>query len=177
MQNEKGRDQVDQIRRALDIVDVIGKTVTLRRDSNGVYKGATSTSSKSGASLTVDQNLQIYHDFASRAKGGDVYNWIAYDQGLDIKTDFPEILRIAADMAGIPFENNTTEEKEKIIERQNVRNTLTQAAELYHENLTPDIREYINTKWGITNETVDRIKVGYAKPGNGANLYGVIEDE
>ena len=182
MQNDNGRDHVleDKIKGMLDIVEVVRKSCSLDPDSDGKYRGATSALSKSGKSLIVDRSMQVYNNFAN-GDSGDVFDWIGYVNGLKTRgKDFPEVLRIAADMAGVPLENRTPEEKEREIERQNVRNTLTKAAELYHENLTPEIREYIKTKWGITDETMDRIKIGYARPVvsvGDANLYRKIPDE
>ena len=39
----------DRVKNALDIVNVIGKSISLYNDGNGEYHGATSGSSKSGA--------------------------------------------------------------------------------------------------------------------------------
>lgn len=171
-------DKKTEILQALDIVDVIGRTVNLTRQSHSLYTGATSPLSNSGASLKVDQGLQLWHDLSGRAepKGGDVFSWIAYEQKLNIVTDFPEILRMAADIAGVQLENLTDEQVEKIKKKQMLQDILTKAAYVYHSNLTPEIRTYINKKWGITNETIDRLKIGYAKPGNGNPNFAKIAD-
>jgi DNA primase catalytic core len=162
-----------EIKNRLDIVNVIGKSISLHHDGNGEYHGATSTNSKSGASLKVNSHMQQYNNFAT-GDGGDVYNWLAYDNGLDCTDDFPKILKIAADMAGIPLEEVTPEDIKKAEERQNVQDILTKAATIYHGNVTPEIREYIHKKWTINDETIDMLKIGYAKP-NGCNLSHVSE--
>ena len=78
------RDTVEEIKNRLDIVDVIGKTVNLHREAAGRYTGATSPTSKSGSSLKVDQNLQVYKNFAD-GTGGDVLDWIGYVNNLDAR--------------------------------------------------------------------------------------------
>ena len=87
--------------------------------------------------------MQLYNNFAT-GDGGDVFNWISYENGLDCVDDFPEILRISVEMAGIPLDEATPEEIKKAEERQNVQDVLTEAANVYHGNLTPELREYIH---------------------------------
>lgn len=54
-------------------------------------------------------------------------------------------------------------ETKKLKEATVVQDMLIKVAEIYHQNLTPELREYINKKWGISNETIDSMKIGYAK--------------
>lgn len=135
----------DSVKNSLDIVSVIGKSISLHHDGNGEYHGATSASSKSGASLRVNSRMQLYNNFAT-GDGGDVFNWMAYENGLDCADDFPTILRMAAEMAGITLEEVTPEDVKKAEERQTVQDVLTEAAAIYHGNLAPELREYINKK-------------------------------
>ncbi len=162
------RDKIEEIKSLLDIVDVVGKSVSLHREADGRYAGATSSTSKSGASLKVDQNLQVFKNFATGG-GGDVYDWLGYVYGVDARgADFPEVLRIAADLAGVELAELTEEEREAAKEKADIHNLFTAAAEVYNQNLKPEHYDYIFKKWGITRETVDRFKIGYAN--NGRNL-------
>lgn len=153
MSSTDGREQADEIKDNLDIVDVIGKDIELTHAGNGQYTGAIKASSQSGASLIVDRTQQIYNDFAGG--GGDVYNWIADQQGLDYKADFPEVLRIAAEMAGIELNAGDTE---RYREKAAVHETLTKVTEYYHKQLTDEHYAFLLNQWGITKETVDRYK-------------------
>jgi DNA primase catalytic core len=164
----------DRIKNSLDVVNVIGKSISLHHDGNGEYHGATSASSKSGASLKVNFRMQLYNNFAT-GDGGDVFNWMAYENGLDCVDDFPKILRMAAEMAGIPLEEATPDDIKKAEERQTVQDILTEAATIYHGNVTPEIREYIHKKWSINDETIDMLKIGYAKPDS--NLSSMSDRE
>lgn len=160
------RDKVEEIKNRLEIVDVIGRDVILKHKGGGEYTGATSPKSKSGASLKVDQKLQMFKNFAT-GEGGDVLDWIGYNAGYTGPrgADFPEVLRIAADLAGVELEEATEEERNAAKEKADIHNLFTEVAEIYHKNLTPELYAYISKKWGITQETVDKLKIGYATKG------------
>lgn len=163
MSSTDKRDKVDEIKERLDIVDVIRKTVNLHHIGGNAYAGTVGTAGHSGESLKVDGSGQVWKDFKN-GKGGDVLDWIGYVNGLDARgTDFPEVLRIAADLAGVELEEMTEEERDAAKEKADIHNLFTTAAEVYHKNLTPELYDHIFQKWGITRETVDRLKMGYSK--------------
>jgi len=178
MENDKKPSKAfsEKVKASIDLVSLIGKSVSLHKEGNEWYMGATSASSVSGKSLKVNCREQYYKNFATNDKG-DIFNWIAYAHNLDITKDFPEILKIAAEEAGIPFEGVTEKDIANSAEARKVHDALTQAAEIYHANLTPELRAYVKSKWGINDSTIDSLKIGYAKPGNGSNLINVIDDE
>lgn len=166
MPSTENRIEIEEIKNRLDIVDVIGKDVSLHKESSGRYAGATSPTSKSGASLKVDQNLQAWKNFAT-GEGGDVLDWIGYHAGYrDTRgSDFLEVLQIAAKLAGVKLEEATEEEKNAAKEKADIQNLFTTSAELYHNNLKPEHYDYIKSKWGITKKIVDNLKIGYATTG------------
>ena len=166
------RSLTERVKSSLDIVQLIERTVSLHHETGEWYVGATSANSQSGASLKANSREQYYKNWATGDKG-DCFNWIAFENNLDIVDDFPDILKIAAEAAGIPLEEASEEERTRAAEIHAVHDTLTQAAELYHENLTPQIRDYIHKKWGIHNETIDALKIGYASP-DGRTLFKKI---
>lgn len=165
MYSTGGRDTVEEIKSRLDIVDVIGRDISLKNKGGGEYAGTVGTTGQSGESLKVSKNLQSWKDFKN-GPGGDVLDWIGYRAGYrDIRgSDFPEVLRVAADLAGVELDGATEEEGAAAIEKADIHNLLTEAAEIYHNNLTerPELYDYILEKWGITQETVDKLKIGYA---------------
>lgn len=161
---ENNRSEIYLIKDKLDIVDVIGQTINLSDNGNGIFKGAISSGSKSGTSLHVDRNLQVYHDFASGA-GGDVLNWIANYNNYDIKTDFPSVLKIAAEIAGIELDAGPG--FSEAYEHKNYLETLTTViAEHYHNCLLPEHRKKITEQWGISDEMINRLHIGFAPRGN-----------
>ena len=150
-------DQREEIKRNIDIVTLINKTCRLTKAGDS-WRGATSASSKSGKSLIVDEKKQIYNNMATE-DGGDVFNWIAYRENLNIVNDFPEILRIAAEEAGIVLEY---QENVNYEEKKEVHTFLNAVAEHYHSMLTDEHREYVKKQWGISDDTINQLKIGYA---------------
>ncbi|WP_319507855.1 phage/plasmid primase, P4 family [uncultured Methanolobus sp.] len=148
---------IEEIKSKIDIVSLIGETVKLKRQGN-LYVGATSSSSKSGASLKIDPKNQLYNNFAEE-NGGDVFNWIAYREGLDIVSDFPRILEIAAEKAGIVLEH---QDNALLSERSLMHPFFRAAAGYYHSQLTEECRAYIHSKWGINDEMIDKLLIGWA---------------
>jgi len=166
MTSTGNHDKVEEIKNRLDIVDVIGRDIALKNKGSGEYTGATSSSSKSGASLKVDQKIQSFKNFAT-GEGGDVLDWIGYyARYKDTRgADFPEVLKIAAALAGVELEEATEEERNAAKEKADIHNLFTESVEVYHKNLKPEHYDYIKEKWGITKETVDKFKIGYATTG------------
>jgi len=164
MSSTDKRDKVDEIKERLDIVDVIRKTVNLHHIGGNAYAGTVGTTGHSGESLKVDGHGQIWKDFKN-GKGGDVFDWIGYVNGFDARgADFPEVLRIAAGLAGVEIEEMTEDERRSAKEKADIQTLFTATVEIYHNNLKakPELYDYIKDKWGITKETVDKLKIGYA---------------
>jgi len=91
-----------QIRDAVDIVDVIGTYVTLRRAGSG-FKGLCPFHEEKTPSFNVDPLRQIFKCFGCGA-GGDVFTFIQMRE----KVDFLEARRILAEQAGISLENEVS---------------------------------------------------------------------
>lgn len=167
------RNEVELIKSKLDIVDVISDTVHLDDRGGGVWTGAISPSSQSGRSLNVDRNMQLWHDWASGG-GGDVFDWIAYKNNLDRRADFRQVLEITAEMTGVQLSHEQGD-SEQYTEIDQLHTIFTAVAEYYHSNLTVEGRQYITQQWGISNETIDKLKIGFA-PRGGPSLTDVFED-
>jgi DNA primase catalytic core len=157
---------VDQIKDALDIVDVVQETVSLTQSGDEWTGEHPGHESKSGHSLNVNQKKQLWNCWNCGAKG-DVLDWIAERQGLDIKSQFYQVLEIAAQKAGIELERG---DPEAWSELQEIRTIYTAAAEYYHSNLLDVHRAVIRDQWGITDKTIDELKIGMSKP-TGDTLY------
>jgi DNA primase catalytic core len=155
---------VDQIKDRLDIISVAERYRSVKRESGSTYATATESNSKSGASLKIDQSQQVYNDFASGASG-DVLDLIGHFEGLDTRgPDFPEVLLIAADYAGVEIPEQDEDTKDLMQEKQEVQTLYTDVAEHYHKALlnNPELVKHIKNKWGIEKETIDSLKIGYA---------------
>ena len=155
------RSIIEDIKNRIDIVHLIGKDINLKKCGN-TWKGASSPKSQSGRSFNVDSKLQLWHDWAD-GTGGDVYDWIGHKHKLNLERDFPEILAIAADIAGVKLPDTKPEYDSSYREIYTIMNA---SVEYYHQCLTPEMREHIFRTWGIKNETIDELKIGFAPAGN-----------
>ena len=163
--------EIDNIKDRLDIVDVIGETVNLTQSDGSTWKGSVNAGSKSGASLHVDRDLQLWNNWAEHGEGGDVLDWIAYNENIDIKIDFQAVLKIAADKAGVKLKNDIQLSEDV----QDLYLFFTSVANHYHNQLTDGHRDFITKKWGISNETIDKLKIGFAPVNeNVEKVYGVF---
>jgi DNA primase catalytic core len=157
---------VDQIKDALDLVDVIQETVELTQTGDEWVGAHPTHESESGRSLNVNRKKQVWQCWNCGAKG-DVLDWIADANGLDIKTQFQQVLEIAAQKAGIEIDRG---DPEAWSEMQEIRTFYTAAAEYYHSNLLDVHRAVIRDQWGITDDTIDELKIGVSKT-TGDALY------
>lgn len=163
--------EIDDIKNRLDIVDVIGETVNLKQSNSSTWKGAIKGGSKSGNSLHVDRSLQLWNNWANNGEGGDVLDWIAFNEDINIKTDFQDVLQIAAEKAGVKLKNEVQLSEDV----QKLYMFFTSVANHYHNQLTDEYREYITKKWGITNETIDKLKIGFAPVNEDVDkTYGIF---
>lgn len=155
------RDKIEEIKNRLDIVDVIGKEIQLHHRGNGQYDGSVPPVGKSGKSLKVDKRLQLWND-TKNGKGGDVIDWIGRAFRDPKGNDFPAVIEVAAVMAGVELDHVTEHDRDAAKEKADIHNIFTDVVEIYHNNLTPELYDGINEKWGINKETVDNSKIGYA---------------
>jgi DNA primase len=91
--------QTRQIREAVDIVEIVGSYVTLKRSGSGGFKGLCPFHEEKTPSFHVNSARQIFKCFGCGA-GGDVFKFVQLRE----KVDFPEARRILADRAGISLE-------------------------------------------------------------------------
>ena len=88
-------DFIDLVKSSIDIVDLIGRDIPLHKKGDS-YRGTIGKAGKSGESLVVTPDKQLWRNTKGK-EGGDVFDWIAFNYGLDRDSDFIEIVRIAAE--------------------------------------------------------------------------------
>lgn len=152
----------DQIRQAVDIVDLVSGSIDLRRQGRG-FVGLCPWHNDSRPSLQVNQERQTWKCWVCDL-GGDIFNFVMKREGCD----FVEALRILADRAGIELEP----QRQKKVEpgSPDDKNTLYQAAgwaeKQFHEFLlksdTADIALQYLEQRGITPASVDKFRIGFS---------------
>jgi DNA primase len=156
---------VDLIRERVDIVDVIGAVVELRRAGVN-HKGLCPFHQEKTPSFNVNQARQMYHCFGCGV-GGDVFTFVMAYEG----RTFADAVRALGARAGVAVEEQDAVpgQKEERARRRSERERLVEvmeaAAALYGTRLEgrdgARAREYLVAR-GIGDEMVRAFGLGYA---------------
>lgn len=76
-------DAIEEVKSRLNIEDVIGEYVQLKRSGRN-FKGISPFTAEKTPSFMVSPEKQIWHDFSS-GKGGNVFSFVMEMEGLDFK--------------------------------------------------------------------------------------------
>lgn len=147
----------EQIRSAIDVVELVGEYLTLKKAGQGSFKALCPFHGEKTPSLYVHRSKQIWHCFGCD-KGGDIFAFIMEMEGVE----FPEALRILAKKASVElpvFERRDT----STADRLKAINTFAQ--KVYERYLQTekgsDARAYLERR-GITPELQMAFGLGYA---------------
>jgi DNA primase len=150
----------ERIRNAVDIVQVIGERVALRRIGRR-YSGLCPFHEERTPSFSVNPEWQIWHCFGC-GKGGDVFSFLMELE----KLTFPEALKELADRAGIELPRREATAGGELRDRLHQANAL--ARDFYRaELLTPAgaaARGYLAQR-GFEGEILERFEIGWAPDG------------
>jgi DNA primase len=152
----------EEIKRAVDIVELIGQFVQLKRAGQN-FLGLCPFHSEKDPSFTVSPAKQMFHCFGCK-KGGDLFAfWMAYHN-----VSFPQAMRDLAERYHIPLpeRDRTPSEKRQRAVKESLLRINEMAADYFHRILTSSEkgapgRAYIE-KRAITQETVEAFRLGYA---------------
>lgn len=153
---------IDQIRERLDIVDVVGQHVKLKKSGRN-YFGLCPFHSEKTASFSVAPDKQIYYCFGCGA-GGNAINFVMNIEGYDFRE---AILHLAAEtgveLPEIAGKGTAVVEDPEWIK---MREAYELASKLYHYILTEtkqgkDALVYLENR-GFTRAEITTFKLGYA---------------
>ncbi|MDD6347307.1 MAG: DNA primase [Lachnospiraceae bacterium] len=154
-------DQIEAVRSANDIVDVIGAVVALKRSGSN-YTGLCPFHNEKTPSFSVSRTKQMYYCFGCHA-GGNVLTFVMeYYQ-----YSFVEALQFLADRAGItlPKAEDTGRSKAYLDRQARLYDIQKKAAAYYHYRLKQPSGEaglrYLR-KRGLSDETIRTFGLGYA---------------
>jgi DNA primase len=149
---------VAEIRERADIVQVVGRHVTLKK-SGSRFWGLCPFHDEKTASFQVHEDKQIFYCFGCGA-GGDVFAFRMKQDGLD----FPDCVRALARELGIAVAEASGEEGQaSAIYRANEAACSFFRAELRGPNGGVG-RRYLEER-GVTEELIDRFRIGFAPAG------------
>jgi len=153
------QDVKEEVRARLNIEDVIGEYVQLRRAGRN-FKGLSPFSGEKTPSFYVSPDKNIWHDFSSN-KGGDVFSFIMEVEGID----FREALELLARRVGVElaaYDNKGAQEIAKRKKRALEAHEL--ATNYYQQSLIKNdhAMQYVFKKRGLSKEIVQKFRLGYA---------------
>lgn len=160
------QDAKEEVRARLNIEDVIGEYVTLKRAGRN-FKGLSPFSSEKTPSFVVSPDKHIWHDFSS-GKGGDVFSFVMEVEGLDFRGALEQLAR----KAGVDLSMYDTKGSGEIAKR---KKRLLEAHELatkyYQQSLLKNTHalEYVFKVRKLSKDIVGSFRIGYA-PDNGEAL-------
>lgn len=152
----------DQIKTSLNIVDLIGQYVTLKRAGKH-YLGVCPFHDDHKPSMVVSPHKESYYCPACDAKG-DIFEFIKEFE----KVTFPEAVRRCAERAGIQFESKelTPAEVEKAKEKEATR-VAVNASSLFFEKNLPLAEGYLAGRgYSLTDGALKDYRIGYAPNNN-----------
>jgi DNA primase len=151
----------NRIRDRVDIADVVGHHVSLRRAGQNLV-GLCPFHQEKSPSFSVSPSKQMFYCFGCKA-GGDVFAFLTKITG----ATFPEVLRELGDKVGIVVEESSAERAQRgqshRLEEIN-RATMTWfQANLRDLEIGATAREYLNGR-GIQQSTVESFQIGVSSP-------------
>ncbi len=151
----------NRIRDRVDIADVIGHHVLLRRAGQNLV-GLCPFHQEKSPSFSVSPSKQMFYCFGCKA-GGDVFAFLTKITG----ATFPEVLRELGDKVGIVVEESPAERLQRgqthRLEEINRASMTWFQANLRDPHIGVTAREYLNRR-GILHSTVESFKIGMSSP-------------
>lgn len=163
-------DAVTEVKARLNIEDVIGEYVRLKRTGKN-YKGLSPFSNEKTPSFVVSPEKQIWHDFSS-GRGGDIFTFVGEVEGLDFKAT----LELLARKAGVNLEQFAPKSGQRSgVNKDRLYELLEQTAKFYQVQLRANqpALEYLLKKRAFTKETILQFRLGYS-PNNGDALINYL---
>jgi DNA primase len=153
------QDAKEEVRSRLNIEDVIGEYVQLKRAGRN-FKGLSPFTSEKTPSFYVSPDKQIWHDFSSN-KGGDVFSFVMEVEGLDFRASLEHLARKAGIDISI-YDNKGAQEIAKKKKRLLEANEL--ASTYYQQSLMKNAHalDYAVKNRGLNKQIVQDFRIGYA---------------
>lgn len=162
------KDTIKKIKDALNIVDIVGEQVVLRK-AGSRYKGLSPFNQEKTPSFFVNPDTQLFHCFSTN-QGGDIIDFLVLTKGLS----FPEAVEELAQRAGIKIQSKPksaaeVEREKKEEEAQKIYLKLNRyVAHFYQAQLAGAGggigRDYAQ-KRGLKKETLEAYLIGYVPDG------------
>src|SRR5215217_3655555 len=146
-----------EVKSKLNIVDVVGETVQLKK-AGTTFKGLCPFHGEKTPSFTVTPSRESWKCFGC-GLGGDVFSFVMQRDGVT----FPDALKVLAAKAGVEIDERT---KRDDMHRARLREVMETAIAFYHQVLTATSHgkaalDYLHAR-GFTGETIATAQLGWA---------------
>lgn len=166
------REEIEEIRTRTNIVDVISRYVTVR-PSGANFVAICPFHPDKSPSLVISPEKGLYHCFGC-GEGGDVFRFLMKVE----RIEFPEAVRRLAEEAGVQLQREETPASDRTAR---LRGLAERVARHYQQTLTTPVgrraREYLIEARGLTEETLQNFRLGYAPPAGGDFLRAFAGEE
>jgi DNA primase len=166
-------DATEEIKSKLNIEDVIGEYVQLKRAGSN-WKGLSPFGNERTPSFVVSPEKQIWHDFSS-GRGGDMFSFVMEMEGLDFKG----ALDLLARKAGVDLEQFRgshsgayAKEKDRLYAALELTTKFFQA----HFTKSQMALRYVFQKRAFSKETALEWRLGYS-PNGGTALIDFLKSK
>jgi DNA primase len=157
------RETIDEVKNRLDIVDVVGDFVTLKRSGQN-YKALSPFNNEKTPSFYVVPSKGIFKDFSS-GKGGDAITFVMEHEGMS----YSEAIRYLARKYGIEIKETVAakEEQEALSARDSLYIVMNYAKDHYkdlmlnHEEGQSIGLSYFRER-GFNDRSLEKFELGYA---------------
>jgi len=165
------QDMKEEVRSRLNIEDVVGEYVQLKRAGRN-FKGLSPFTGERTPSFYVSPDKNIWHDFSSN-KGGDVFSFVMEVEGID----FRAALELLARRVGVDLAQYDSVGAQEIAQRKNrIYEILELATQYYQQSLLKNSHAvtYVFGKRKLSKEIVQAFRIGYA-PSTGDALVNFLK--
>ena len=159
------QEKIEEIRQAVNIVDLIGQYVTLRQRGHN-YFGLCPFHEEKTPSFAVHPDRQIFHCFGC-GKGGNAFGFLMEME----KISFIEAVRVLAQRAGIALPRYDERADETPSEAELLAKANALACDFFHQQLlaratsgAQEAYEHLTAR-GYGSEVITRYMIGYAPAG------------
>ena len=163
-------DAKEEVRARLNIEDVIGEYVQLKRAGRS-FKGLSPFSGEKTPSFFVSPDKNIWHDFSSN-KGGDVFAFVMEVEGVD----FRGALELLARKAGVELSDYESGASKRLAEKKKRLLEANQLAATYYQQCllrNNHAMEYVFKHRRLSKKIVADFQIGYA-PDTGSALMNAL---
>lgn len=154
-------DEIEEIKRKLDIVDLVGQYVGLKKAGSN-YKGNCPFHQEKTPSFMVNPELQIFKCFGC-GEGGDIFTFIEKVENLDFK----DALLMLSQKAGVELIKRPGEKKDKSIKNEIYK--INHASALVFQKVLnsksgAQALKYLKER-GLSDQTILEFQIGFAPSG------------